>query len=127
MNRERFLEDKENMTPTMLYNKQINNKSSTAPSTTKTTTRTTTIRRRGFGTLLQEAHQEMIEEIDEQLAVKSQCKDIYEMVNRLCVDFEREDKGLFVSCFLVFFYSIFLLIYQLIYQYFRFKISRKYA
>jgi hypothetical protein len=51
-------------------------------------------KRRTFGTLLQEAHHETIQEIDEKAAVQSQCKDIYEMVNKLCVDFEREDEGL---------------------------------
>lgn len=50
-------------------------------------------KRRTFGTLLQEAHHEAIQEIDEKAALQSQCKDIYDMVNRLCVDFEREDEG----------------------------------
>jgi hypothetical protein len=52
------------------------------------------VKRRTFGTLLQEAHEEIIHEIDEKAAVQSQCKDIYDMVNKLCVDFEREDEGL---------------------------------
>jgi hypothetical protein len=73
-------EDKENVRPTtMLYNKKI-------PTTASSS-------RRGFGTLLQEAHNEIIEEMDEKIALQSQCKDIYDMVNKLCVDFEREDDG----------------------------------
>lgn len=49
--------------------------------------------RRGFSALLESAVKEHMHEIDEKVAFRSQCKDITNMVDKLCNDFDREDKG----------------------------------
>lgn len=50
--------------------------------------------RKGFSNLLDSAVKEHNKEIDERVALRSQCKDITNMVNKLCADFDREDRGI---------------------------------
>mmetsp|Transcript_10381 Transcript_10381/g.15779 ORF Transcript_10381/g.15779 Transcript_10381/m.15779 type:complete len:414 (-) Transcript_10381:151-1392(-) len=49
-------------------------------------------KRTGFTSLLKEATAEVQDDIDRKTAVRSQCKDISNMVEKLCSDFEREDR-----------------------------------
>jgi hypothetical protein len=49
--------------------------------------------RRGFSALLESAAKEHLHEMDEKVAFRSQCKDITNMVDKLCNDFDREDRG----------------------------------
>jgi hypothetical protein len=50
-------------------------------------------RNRGFGKLLDAACKDTREEEDSKYAMNVQCKDITNVINALCSDFEREQEG----------------------------------